>query len=110
MTFGVRVRELCEETNWTQRDLAERLGMGVSNISKVENECAHFGDYPSAKFLSHFAEMLNADEDKLLLLADKIPRAIKERLRQRPEAFRNFAALNDQEMDRFLQFASSKVR
>jgi transcriptional regulator with XRE-family HTH domain len=110
MTFGERVRELREKTNWTQRELAERLGVSVSYVSKVENERLHFGDYPSAKFISRLAEMLNADEDELLLLADKVPRAIRERLRQRPEAFRKFAALNDQEMDRILQLVSAKVR
>lgn len=103
MQFGSRVRELRTQHGLTQKQLAERLGVSMSYICKVETERLHFGDYPSAKFIHKLADAMNADEDELLLLADKVPAALQKRIRQRPEAFRVFASLDDQAMDRLLR-------
>ena len=42
-------------------------------LSKVENETLAFADYPSRPLICKFARTLGADEDELLLLAEKIP-------------------------------------
>ena len=102
MQFGKRVRTLREARQFTQRVLAERVGVSVSYISKVENERLHFGDYPSEKFIHKLAAELETDEDELLLLADKVPSAIRKRIRERPDAFRAFADLDDKSMDDLL--------
>ena len=75
--------------------------MGVSDtyVSKVENERLHFGDYPSEKFIHKLAEVLDADEDELLLMADKVPAAIRRRVRERPDVFRVLAGLDDKSLD-----------
>ncbi|MCR9211388.1 MAG: helix-turn-helix domain-containing protein [bacterium] len=109
MQFGTRVRELREQREWTQKELADRLDVSVSYISKVENERLHFGDYPSAKFIHKLAIELKADEDELLLLADKVPEGIRKRIRERPEAFRMFASLNDRQIDRLLKQTRAKT-
>lgn len=106
MQFGPRVKELRTAHGLTQRQLADRLGVSMSYICKVETERLHFGDYPSAKFIHKLATALDADEDELLLLADKVPAAIQKRIRQRPEAFRQFAALDDQTIDKMLKQAA----
>ena len=103
MQFGARVKQLREQRQWTQKKLAERLDVSVSYISKVENERLHFGDYPSEKFIHKLAEELLADEDELLLLADKVPEGIRRRFRERPNAFRQFADLDDQTIDQLLR-------
>jgi len=72
----------------------------MSYISKVENEKLHFGDYPSEKFIHKLADELKADEDELLLLADKVPATIRKRIRQRPELFRQIAKMDKQALDR----------
>lgn len=102
MQFGERVRSLREAQDLTQTALAERLGVSVSYISKVENGRLHFGDYPSEKFIHKLATELDADEDELLLLADKVPETIRKRIRERPDAFRAFANLDDDSMDDLL--------
>lgn len=102
MQFGQRVRELREASGQTQRELAERLGVSVSYISKVENERLHFGDYPSEKFIHKLAAELDADEDELLLLTDRVPVSLRKRIRERPEAFKKFADLDDACMDALL--------
>ena len=102
MQFGQRVRELREASGQTQRELAESLGVSVSYISKVENERLHFGDYPSEKFIHKLAAELDADEDELLLLTDRVPVSLRKRIRERPEAFKKFADLDDACMDALL--------
>ena len=103
MQFGARVKQLREQRQWTQKELAERLDVSVSYISKVENERLHFGDYPSEKFIHKLADELKADEDELLLLANKVPEGIRRRIRERPEAFRQLADLDDRTIDRLLR-------
>lgn len=108
MQFGERVRELRLEKLLTQRALADRLGVSFTYVSKVENEKLHFGDYPSAKFIHRLAEELEADENELLLLADKVPADIRQRIRERPEAFRRIAKLSNRALDELLQRIESR--
>jgi transcriptional regulator with XRE-family HTH domain len=94
MQFGERVKELRHLRGVKQADLAARMNVSVSYISKVENAKLHFGDYPSEKFIHKLAGELQADEDELMLLADKVPSAILRRIRQRPEFFRKLAKID----------------
>ncbi|MEZ6043111.1 MAG: helix-turn-helix transcriptional regulator [Planctomycetaceae bacterium] len=103
MQFGDRVRELREQFGITQKELAQRLNVSASYVNKVEKGRLHFGDYPSAKFIHKIAAELDADEDELLLLADKVPEAILRRIQERPEAFRRIAEMDEKELDRFLE-------
>lgn len=75
------------------------MSVSVSYISKVENGKLHFGDFPSEKFMHTLAGELKADEDKLLLLADKVPASIRSRIQQRPELFRRLAKLDRRSLD-----------
>lgn len=97
--FGERVRRLRMSASLTQQQVADQTGVSVSYISKVENGKLHFGDYPSEKFIHKLASELKADEDELLLLADKVPAAIRRKIRQRPELFRKLAKLDRQSLD-----------
>jgi len=102
MPFGLRVREIREARGFTQREMASRLQVSVSYISKVENNRLHFGDYPSEKFIHKLAVELETDEDELLLLSDRVPAKLRQRIRQRPDAFDAFAKLDDVTMDSIL--------
>ena len=108
MQFGERIRELRESHGWTQKELSDRLGVSVSYISKVENERLHFGDYPSAKFIHKLAGELDADEDELLLLSDRVPDALRQRIRERPEVFNAVANLDNKSMDQLMQQIARK--
>ena len=99
MQFGERVRELRVLRGLTQQVIADRMSVSVSYISKVENGKLHFGDYPSEKFIHKLAGELQADEDELLLLADKVPASIRCKIRQRPEFFRKLAKMDGKELD-----------
>ncbi|TWU54780.1 anaerobic benzoate catabolism transcriptional regulator [Rubripirellula tenax] len=110
MQFGQRVRQIRCARQLTQRELAEQLGVSISYISKVENETLHFGDYPSAKFIHKLSEQLEADEDELLLLADKVPDDLRRRIREHPEVFRLVATLDDGSLDSLAKELSGEER
>lgn len=110
MQFGQRVRQLREQHVWTQQELANRVGVSVSYISKVENERLHFGDYPSEKFIYKLADELDADDEELLLLADKVPEGIRKRIRERPDAFRRIAGLDDKALDKVVAGLDEKPK
>lgn len=110
MQFGERVRQLRTERRLTQRGLAKSIGVSDTYISKVENGNLHFGDYPSEKFIHKLSDILDADEEELLLLADKVPAVIRKRVRERPDAFRTFASLDDDTLDGLLAQVGMKKR
>ncbi len=108
MRFGERVRQLRQQRNLTQQKLAEKLRVSLSYISKVENERLNAGDYPSEAFVLKLAETLNADSDELLLLTDRVPAAIKRRIRERPDVFRKLAELDDSTLNTLVVQISDK--
>lgn len=99
MQFGDKVRKLRVARGLTQQAVADSMNVSVSYISKVENGKLNFGDYPSEKFIHKLAGELKADEDELLLLADKIPVSMRRRIRQRPDLFRRIAKMDKQALD-----------
>ena len=104
MGFGNRLRAMRTAKGLSQRALGERVGVSFTYISKVENGKLDFGDYPSEDLIRRLATALDADEEELLLLAEKIPEAIRRRFFERPDAFRLIAGLDDERLDRVLAF------
>ncbi len=103
MRFGPKIRELRKAKNLSLRALADVVGVSFTYISKIENEKLDFGDYPGEELIAKLATALEVDTDDLLILAKKIPEGIKKRVLERPDAFRRFAALDDETMDRLLK-------
>ncbi len=101
--FGERIRELRKAKNFGQRKLATMLKVSHTYISKIENEKLDFGDYPSEELIRKIAKALAADEDELLMLAEKIPEQIKNRVLERPDAFRKIAQLDDKTLNKLLE-------
>jgi len=102
MKFGERVRELRHAKGWSLRDLAEKVDVGFTYLSRVENERLNFGDYPSDALIHKLADALGADEEELLILAKRVPGPIHKRVLQRPDAFRAFASCDDKTLDRLM--------
>jgi len=103
MRFGEKIRELRKSQNLTQKELGDLVGVGFAYLSKVENERLDFGDYPSEELIKKLSAALAGDEDELMLLAQKIPEHIRQRVFERPDAFRKFADLGDADIDRVLE-------
>lgn len=98
MQFGERVRELRASCGLTQKQLADRLEVSASYINKVENGRLHFGEFPSERFIHKLAGHLQADEDELLLLANKVPSRILSKIQEKPDLFRRLVELDRQSL------------
>jgi transcriptional regulator with XRE-family HTH domain len=110
MTFGERLRELRKAKNLSQRALAEKVDINFTYLSKVESEKLDFAQYPSEELIRKLAKALDADVDELLLLAKKIPPDIRERVIERPDAFRKIASLDDEALDAVLKDIERKEK
>lgn len=99
MTFGERVRELRRAKNLTLRDVASKVDIDFTYLSKIENGKLDFSDYPSEKLIRKLGNVLGCDVDELLLLAEKMPDEIRKRVIERPDVFRKIARLDDEALD-----------
>jgi transcriptional regulator with XRE-family HTH domain len=102
MTFGERLRALRKEKGLTLRQMSAKVGVGHTYLSRIETGRMTYGEYPSEQLIHKLADTLGADEDELLLLAEKIPEQVRTRLLQRPDAFRALAACDDKTLDRLV--------
>jgi transcriptional regulator with XRE-family HTH domain len=109
MIFGARIRELRQAKNLTLRDLAKKVKVTFTYLSKIENQKLSFGEFPSDELIVKLARALDADADELLLLAEKIPDTIRKRVLQRPDVFRKMADLDDKRLDDVLKFIGRSV-
>ncbi len=103
MTFSERIRQLRKAKALTQRELADMVGINFTYLSKIENDKIEASQFPSEDTIRKLAKALDADEDELLLLARKVPDSIRQRVIERPDAFRKFASLDDEAIDRLLK-------
>ena len=124
MTFGERIRQLRKEKKLTQQELADMVGINFTYLSKIENDKIgrnhvdgdsenqfrihaivniESSEFPSEETIKKLAKALEASADELLLMAKKVPDSIKERVIQRPDAFRKFASLDDKAIDKILK-------
>lgn len=102
MKFGQRIRELRHDKGWSLRDLAAKVDVGFTYLSRVETGRLNFGDYPSDALIHRLAEALDASEDELLVLAERVPARIKDRVLQRPDVFARLANLDDNALNRVI--------
>lgn len=102
MTLGQRLRELRRAKKLSLRELASRVDVGFTYLSKIENHKLEDGHSPSEKLLQSLAFELGGDEEELLLLAGKVPEQIRLRVIARPEVFRRLAELSDRKLDRII--------
>ncbi|MFC1874072.1 helix-turn-helix domain-containing protein [Chloroflexota bacterium] len=78
--FGARLRELRKHAGLSQRDLARKVGVDFTYLSKIESGAM---PPPSEKVILRIVKALNADRDELLTLAGKIPADIAQILKNR---------------------------
>jgi len=102
LTFGQKIRELRKAKGLGQRAVATEVGINFTYLSKIENDKVDFAAFPSEETIRKLAKVLDADVDELLLMAKKIPDRIRQRVLERPEAFRLIAELDDKSLDRLV--------
>ena len=82
LEFRAKLRELRVQAGMTQCQLAAKVNIDPTYLSKIENGVK---PPPSEKVVLRLAHVLNVDKDELILLAGKIPSDVAEMLRN-PEA------------------------
>ena len=70
MTFGQRLRDLRKSKGLTQRELADKVGVSFTYLSKIENGAMQ---PPRGKTIIALANALDTDSDELFGLAKKVP-------------------------------------
>jgi transcriptional regulator with XRE-family HTH domain len=88
-TLGQFLRERREElragdARYSVRQVAERVGIEPSYLSKVERD---IGSPPSEETLGRLADDLGTDRDLLLAMAGKVSADLQEAIRRRPQLF-----------------------
>ncbi|HEX8495357.1 MAG TPA: helix-turn-helix transcriptional regulator [Pyrinomonadaceae bacterium] len=104
MEFGSRLRQL-RVGKFNQRELAEKVGIDFTYLSKIENGKM---PPPSEEVIIKLANELGADADELLQLASKVPEDIKTVIHKSPgmPAFlRSISDLDDAEMKKLEEYA-----
>ena len=76
MTFGQTVKKLRKAKKITQLELAQKIGVDFTYISKIENDKTKMP--PAEKTIKKLAEILETDAEELILLAKKVPQNLRE--------------------------------
>ena len=82
-TFGQKLRALRRATGVTQRELAKRVGVDFSYISKLENDRV---PPPAADTVVRTCEALGVAPDELLAASGKMPPQIQQSIGSSPAA------------------------
>ncbi len=101
MEFPERLRSLRKEAQLSQRDLAERVGVDFTYLSKIENGRVEPPSETVLKNVSReLAQALGRDEtelsDELITLAGKVPSDIAETLSRNPHAVKFLRSIGDE--------------
>jgi len=78
--FGKRIRELRKKASMNQREVASKVGINFTYLSKIEGGVM---PPPSEDKIIKLAKVLNADKDELITLADKVPSDLAQILKNR---------------------------
>ncbi|ACK69904.1 transcriptional regulator, XRE family [Gloeothece citriformis PCC 7424] len=88
--FGQIIRQARKDKGLSQRELAERLGLDFTYLSKLENNRADYA--PKEEVIRVLAQNLELNEEELLFLAGRIPQQdeefLKENYKTMPTLFR----------------------
>ncbi|UVI29046.1 helix-turn-helix domain-containing protein [Paenibacillus spongiae] len=80
--FGELLRDLRKQRKVTQRQLAERVGIDFTYISKIESGTM---DPPAEDKIIRIAEVLQADPEALILAAKKVPKSFQRLITENKE-------------------------
>ncbi len=73
-TFGTKIQRVRRERQLTQREVASRLKIDFTYLSKLENDR---GETPGEDTVRKLAKVLEIDEEELLASAGKLPPALR---------------------------------
>lgn len=81
VTIGAFLRQCRKELGLSLRALAQRVGVDVAYLSRVESDQVS----PSSRLLRKLANALDRSEDPLLLLSGRVPERMREMISRQPD-------------------------
>jgi HTH-type transcriptional regulator, competence development regulator len=78
--FGNIIRQARKEKGYSQRELAEKLGLDFTYLSKLENNRADYA--PKEDVIRSLASHLDLNAEELIFLSGRIPQGDEEFLKQ----------------------------
>lgn len=84
MKFGEQIKKLRKEKHITQLELAQKIGVDFTYISKMENN--RMIHSPSEEIIMKLAKVLETGADQLILLAQKVPKNLQKTIVDDPLA------------------------
>ena len=84
--IGQRIRRERLSLSMTQRNLAEKVGVGTPHISKIEAG----RESPSDELLRRVADALSCDYDEMMLAAGRLPADLMQSLASDPQSSLQF--------------------
>jgi transcriptional regulator with XRE-family HTH domain len=69
--FGTLIKQARKDKGYSQRELAKKLGVDFTYLSKLENDSAKYA--PKEDVIRKLAHYLSLEEKKLVFLAGRIP-------------------------------------
>ena len=112
MTFGSYVRttrekKLKQDRSFSVRQLAQRIGVEPSYLSKVERSQV---PPPSEATINRLARELGEDPDLLLAMAGKVSSDLQQIIRQRPQLFADLLRQLRDAPDRAIESVAREIR
>lgn len=80
--FGELLRNLRKQRKVTQRQLAERVGIDFTYISKIESSTM---DPPAEDKIIRISEVLQVEPEELILAAKKVPKSFQRLITENKE-------------------------
>lgn len=96
MSFGKYLRSTRKKL-MSQRELANKIGVGYPYISKIENGVE---PPPSEEILVKMSKALKIDLDDLFIIAKKIPTDIQNLITDNPEIYHLLRAIKDKDISK----------
>jgi transcriptional regulator with XRE-family HTH domain len=75
-TFGKHIQRLRRERGLTQREVAAKLEIDFTYLSKIENDR---GEAPGEETVRRLADVLETEAEELLALAGRVPPELRDR-------------------------------
>jgi transcriptional regulator with XRE-family HTH domain len=98
-SFGERLRELRKSTGMSQREVADKVGIDFTYLSKIESGTML---PPSEKVIRKLADALGGDKDELITLAGKVPSDVVNMLKNK-EVLEFLRSGNSAEIKKFIK-------
>lgn len=108
-TLGIAIRSLRKQANLSLRELATKIEIDFTYLSKIENDKTD-NRPPSADLIKKIAKALKGSESELLSLARRIPDDLKLKLTSSKSTMDFFRNMNTKDIEKFIEDYKKKSK